>query len=130
MPPKTTIVPNLGRKIERIRTLKGIKQETLAALIGISQSTLSKIEQSASIDDEKLQQIASALGVPEDAIKNFNEENVMNTINSFHDSSAFNYQCQFNPIDKIVELYERLLDSERKRNELLESMLKNNDTGK
>lgn len=116
-----TATPHIGRKIERIRSLKGIKQETLATEMGVTQATISKIEQSESLTDDKLEQIAKALGVSADAIKNFNEDAAVNNINTFHDSSAFNFQCQFNPIDKIVELYERLLASEREKNKILET---------
>lgn len=58
MSPKTGTVPHLGRKIERIRTLQGIKQSELAEKIGISQGTLSKIEQSEKVENDKLKSIA------------------------------------------------------------------------
>lgn len=118
--------PHIGRKIERIRTLKGVKQETLAAQIGLSQGTLSKMEQSATIDEDKLKLIADALEVSVDAIKNFNEESLINNIQNNYDSSVINSQInyQFNSVEKIVELYERLLVAERKRNEALEAEIK------
>ena len=119
---------HIGRKIERIRMLRGLKQETLANSLGITQAAVSKIERSEKVSDEKLGQIALALGVTTDAIKSFNEESSINNIqNTFHDHSV---QNQFNPLEKIIELYERLLESERKRNELLESLLKIKDTEK
>jgi transcriptional regulator with XRE-family HTH domain len=46
---------HLGRKISRIRELRGMKQETLAAALGVSQQAISKLEQSEYIDDEKLE---------------------------------------------------------------------------
>lgn len=118
---------HIGRKIGRIRELKGMKQEALASALGISQQAVSKIEQSANVEDDALQKIANILGVPSEAIKNFSEEAVFNYFNNFHDnSSGFNYNCTFNPIDKIVELYnekvvllERLLQAEKEKNELL-----------
>lgn len=118
---------HIGRKIGRIRELKGMKQEALASALGISQQAVSKIEQSADVEDDALQKIASILGVPSEAIRNFSEEAVFNYFNNFHDnSSGFNYNCTFNPIDKIVELYnekvallERLLQAEKEKNELL-----------
>jgi len=113
------VVHHIGRKIVRIRELKGMKQETLAAKLGVSQQTISRIEQSEEVDTERLQQIADALEVSIEAIKNFNEEaviNHMNNIHNNHDSSvnAVIYY-QLSPIEKIVELYERLLDAERKK---------------
>jgi len=115
---------HLGKKIVRIRELRGIKQETLAASLGISQQAVSKMEQSEDIDEEKLKKVADILGVTVETIRQFNEETAINNINTFNDSSAFNFQCQFNPLDKIVELYERLLKSEREKNELLEKVIK------
>jgi len=45
---------HIGRKISRIRELRGMKQEALAAELGISQQAVSKIEQSADVDGEAL----------------------------------------------------------------------------
>lgn len=114
---------HIGRKIGRIRELRGMKQETLAIELGISQQAISKIEQSETVENEILDRVAKALGVPADAIKNFNEEAVINIISStFNDeASAYsnNYKCTFNPLEKVVELYERLLQSEKEKVELL-----------
>jgi len=118
---------HIGRKISKIRELKGIKQETLAMELGISQQAVSKIEQNAEIEEDALNRIAKVLGVSPEAIKNFSEEAVFNIIgNSYHDNStSINYQCTFNPIEKIIELYdekvallERLLQAEKEKNEL------------
>ncbi len=119
---------NIGRKIGRIRELRGIKQETLASELGVSQQSVSRMEQSDFLEDDVLEKIAKVLGVTADAIKNFSEEAVFNYFNNFHDNSSgdFRHHCTFNTLDKIVELYdekvallERLLQSEREKNELL-----------
>ena len=125
---------HIGRKISKIRELRGMKQEALAALLGVSQQSISKIEQSADVEDLALDKIAVALGVTSEAIKNFNEDAVLNIINNTftsHDTStlnAINFQPTFNPIDKLVEvfeenkkLYEQLLASEREKVELLKN---------
>jgi transcriptional regulator with XRE-family HTH domain len=78
---------HIGRKIGRIRELKGIKQEVLAAELGVSQQSISRIEQSETIEDDKLKQIAQVLGVSTDAIKNFSEDAVFNYFNNFSDNS-------------------------------------------
>lgn len=119
---------HLGRKVVRIRELRGMKQETLASKLNVSQQTISRIEQSEEIDDERLAQIAVALDVTIEAIKNFNEDaaiNHMNNIHNNHDNSvnAVVYY-QLSPIEKITELYERLLESEREKVRLLENILK------
>lgn len=122
---------NIGQKIQRFRELKGIKQESLATGLGISRQSVSKIEQSDSIDDDLLERIANILDVTPDTIRNFNEEAAVNIIsNAFHDNATLNgflLNPTFNPIDKIVDLYERLLDSERDKVKLLEEMLKKKD---
>ncbi len=114
---------HIGRKISRIRELRGMKQETLAQELGISQQAVSKLEQSEQVEDEKLEFVAKALGVSAEAIKNFNEEAVFNNIsNTFHDHASL-INCQFNPIEKIIELYDALLKSEREKVSLLERIL-------
>lgn len=113
---------HIGRKISKLRELKGIKQEALAAELGISQQAVSKIEQSAEVEDEALGKIAKVLGLTPEAIKAFSEDAVFNIIaNTFTDNSQNNnnYLCTINPLEKIVELYERLLASEREKVEML-----------
>ncbi len=114
---ETTI--HIGRKISKIRELRGMKQEALAAELGISQQAISKIEQSAEVEADALSKIAKVLGVTVDGLMHFTEDSVFNNINNFHDNSI---QNNFNPIEKVIELYERLLASEREKIE----MLKNN----
>lgn len=113
---------HIGRKISRIRELKDMKQEALAQAMGTNQQAISLMENSETIDDEKLVEVAKALGVTPEAIKNFSEEGVITYFNSFHDhSSGFNTNCTFNPLDKLIEayeenkkLYERLLEAEKR----------------
>lgn len=127
-------VKHIGRNIAKIREFKGIKQEALAIDLGISQQAISKLENEENISDERLKQIADALGVSLDIIKNFDEERVIYHINNvqnntvtdstFENGSALNGQFnnQFNPIEKLSELYERLLESEREKIELIKKI--------
>jgi len=121
---------HVGRKISRIREIKGIKQDFLAIELGVSQQTISKIEQSQDVEDSTLEKIATILGITVEGIKNFSEEGIVNYFNTFNDqsSSSFNNNCTFNPLDKLIEvieknekLYERLLQSEREKIELLKN---------
>lgn len=121
---------HIGRKISRIRELRGIKQETLAIELGVSQQSVSRMEQSEVLEDDVLEKVAVVLGVTPDAIKNFSEEAVFNYFNNFHDSSSgdFRHHCTFNPLDKLMELveenkklYERLLQAEKEKLELSKS---------
>ena len=127
---------HIGRKISRIRELKDMKQEALADALGISQQTVSAIENSETIDDKKLLEIAKALGVSTEAIENFTEENMISYFNTFNDNSIANglvnnaNNCTFNPLDKLMESveenkkrYERLLQAEKDKIEYLEKLL-------
>lgn len=121
---------HIGRNISRIRELREMKQEVLAIAIGVSQQTISNIENSETVDEDKLQAIAEVLGVSAEAIKNYSDETVLNVINNTftsHDSStinAINIQPNFNPLDKVIELYERLVQAEKDKVEYLEKLLK------
>lgn len=132
---ETATKPNhIGRKISRIRELRGMKQETLAEELGISQQAVSNIEQSETIDDVKLEEIAKVLGVTKEGIENFSEEAVFNIINNTYNNnssdsstliaSSVNYQPNFNTVEKIVDLYERLLKAEQDKIDYLEKLLK------
>jgi len=120
---------HIGRKISRIRELRGMKQEALAVELGISQQSVSSLEQSEHIEDEKLEKVAKVLGVSKEAIKNFSEDNILNIISNTFNSNdtstlnAINLQPTFNPVDKVVELYERLLEAEKEKVAYLEKLL-------
>ena len=125
----TLTKPNhIGRKLSRMRELREMKQEALAHAIGVSQQTISNIENSETVEEGKLKEIAKVLGVSAEAIKNFSEEAAINYFNSFYDQSAsqgqFGPTYNFNPIDKVVELYERLVQSEKDKITYLEQLLK------
>ena len=123
-----------------MREILGVKQEVLADKLGYTQQKVSYIEQSEEVDDKALSEIAEALGVNPEAIKNFDEESVIYNIQNNYEGaettnhgtvgSNNNYNCTFNPIDKWVEaieenkkLYEELLKSEREKVAMLEKLL-------
>ena len=115
-----------GRNVQRVRMYFGVKQEALAADLGISQQEVSKIEQQEEIEEEMLSQIANVLGVSSEVIRDFDVERaIYNINNSYNDATITEGSTavvlQINPIEKIVELYERLLKSEREKIELLKN---------
>lgn len=120
-----------GRNIKRFREMLGIKQEGLAIELGEdwNQRKISLLEQKEVVEQELLEQVAKALKVPVEAIKNFDEEAAVNVISntaSFENCNQpafFNFHPSFNPIDKIVELYDALLKSEKEKIELMEKIL-------
>ena len=115
-----------GRNVKRFREMLGIKQEALASELGDdwNQKKISLLEQKETIEPDLLEQVAKALKVPAEAIKNFDKEGIFNIIgNTYNDSSAsVNYQPTFNPIDKIVELYDSLVKSEKEKVEMLQKI--------
>ncbi|MGC4100827.1 helix-turn-helix transcriptional regulator [Ferruginibacter sp.] len=123
-----------GRNIKRFREMLGIKQDALAIELGDdwNQQKISLLEQKQTIDAPLLKQISAALKIPVEAIQNFDEEQainvISNTINNNDNAtmtnpSVFNYQPSFNPIDKMIELYERMLQSQREMIEKLERLI-------
>lgn len=112
----------------------GIKQDALAADLGDewNQQKSSLLEQKETIEPTLLQQISVALKIPVEAIQNFDEEQAVNVIAntySFQDfkdnavASGFSYQPSFNPIDKMIELYERMILQQKEMIEKLESLI-------
>ncbi|WP_303812247.1 helix-turn-helix domain-containing protein [Apibacter mensalis] len=114
-----------GRNIKRLREMLGVKQDALAVELHITQAGVSKLEAKEEIEKETLEKIAQILKIPVEAIENFNDEGALNFIaNTFntHDTSI-GFTINFNPIDKIVELYTEKEDLFREKQELYERMI-------
>ena len=130
-----------GRNIKRFREMLGIKQEALAFELGDdwNQKKVSILEQRETVDDRIMKQVSDVLKIPVDAIKNFDEEQVINiianTINNndnavMHGPSVYSHQPTFNPLDKLMEALEEnkrlnaeLLKAKDEKIELLERLL-------
>jgi transcriptional regulator with XRE-family HTH domain len=104
-----------GQNIKRFREMLGIKQEILAQELGEdwTQSKVSHLEARETIDPIILEQVAKILKMPVEAIKSFDQEAAISIVANTFSAEAMayveNYKCTFNPLDKVVELYERLL---------------------
>lgn len=111
-----------GRNIKRIREILGIKQDALAIDLGLTQQAVSLLEQKETLDAPTLDKVAKALGVTAEVIKNFSEDAAINIMSStLHDNSgSVFYNPTFNPIDKVVELYERML---KEKDTLIEKLM-------
>lgn len=133
-----TDIPNKrihqGRNIKRFREMLGIKQEALAFELGDNwnQKKISLLEQTETVEKQVLEQVAKILNVPAQAIESFDEEQainvISNTINNNDNATmtnpaVFNYQPSFNPLDKMVELYERMLEQQKEMIEKLERLI-------
>ncbi|MBE8724682.1 helix-turn-helix domain-containing protein [Flavobacterium hungaricum] len=120
-----------GRNIKRFREMLGIKQEVLAYELGENwnQKKISLLEQRELIEKDILEQVAKILKVPAESIENFDEEQAINIISnnaSFENCQQpafFNNQPTFNPLDKMVELYERMLEQQKEMIEKLEKII-------
>jgi len=125
-----------GRNVKRFREMLGMKQETLALELGDdwNQKKVSLLEAKEEIETDVLEQVAKVLKVPSEAIKNLDDDQAVNIISStFNDHSigyAKTYSPTFNPIDKVVQLYdekitlyERMLKDKTDMIEKLEQML-------
>lgn len=116
-----------GRNVKRFREMLGLKQEGLALELGEdwTQRRVSLLEAKEEIEPEILELVAKALNVPAEAIRSFDEEKAINVISStFNDNAAvFNNYPTFNPLDKMVELYERMLKEKSEMIEKLERLL-------
>lgn len=133
----TPRTPHQGRNVKRFREMLGIKQEALADQLGgdWSQKKISLIEAKETIEPALLDELAKALKVPSEAIKNFSEELAINYINTFNDNSVSHVignhgTYNFNPVEKWLEaieenkrLYEALLKSEKEKVAMLEKLL-------
>jgi len=125
----------------------GMKQEGLAHVLGgdWSQKKISLLEGKETVDDDLLQEVAKALKVPVEAIKNFTPEAAYNVIGNTvhnHDNASgnalFMYQPTFNPIEKLIEaleenkrLYTQLLQEKDEKIALLQGLqVEKNNMGK
>jgi transcriptional regulator with XRE-family HTH domain len=125
-----------GRNVKRFREMCGLKQEALALELGgdWNQKRISLLESKEEIEPEILKQVAEVLKMPVEAFTKLDDDGAINIIANTvtnHDQSALvYYHPVINPMEKWMEaleenkkLYERLLQSEREKVELLERLL-------
>ncbi|PXV67975.1 helix-turn-helix protein [Dysgonomonas alginatilytica] len=127
---------NHGRNLRIARTSMDITQEDLAFRVNMSQSKVSALELEEVIDDSVLDKFATALNVPVNFLKNFEPEEVINSYNVYENEFSMTHaensqgdimgqkivereENIYNPLDKVSELYERLLKEKDKQIEEL-----------
>ena len=123
---------HIGQNVQRVRVYLGVKQDALADELGITQQEVSKIEKQEFIDERMLLNIADVLCISPEVIRNFDlERAIKNICNSDYEATVLvrksenEDELQLKMVEKIFELYERLLKSEREKIELL-TLKKNN----
>lgn len=120
---------HIGRKIERIRRLRGMTQSDLGDILGVTKQAVSKMEQTEQMEDGKIKQIAEALGVTEEGLKKFSEETVLYYTNNFYENSnatatnigtvsSIENLNQFS-MEQAIKLFEELIKIEREKFESL-----------
>ena len=102
-------MPHFGNNIARLRGFKRLTQKELAAKLNMRQQDYSKIEQKELIDDDMLEIIANALDFPVELIKSIDNNGHVENVyqQDGNKGNVFNYE--FNSVEKIVELYDKLL---------------------
>lgn len=116
--------------------LSAMKAEAFDKSMEMNQQSASTTEGCHQIAEEKLTEIANAIGMGNKIIKNLLEEAMVNHINIYNDHSTVkkggnaikavtnhNNQMELSPLEKIIELYERLLLTEKEKNHLLRQLL-------
>lgn len=134
-----------GRNIRRTRIEKKLGQEALSKLVSLSQPAVSRYEKTKVIDDEMLHRFARALDVPFEYLKTLEEDaktivfesNVVNNNDQAGANTHVGYSedennntSVFNPIEKITELYERLLHEKDEKFAALERRLEHLEKSK
>ena len=112
-----------GRNVKRLREMLGIKQDILAEALKASQQTVSRYECQEVLEEDILNEIAKVLKIPVEAVKNFDEEMAVNIISNTFNEQSVAFQYNFNPVNKIIELYEHLLKVKDEKYALLEKLL-------
>lgn len=110
---------HIGHNVARLRNYRGIKQEEMAKRLQMSQQNYSLIEKSTKINEDVLRRIANELEYDIEFIQSMPD---VPYVYSAHQTGGNVVNYNFNPIEKIVELYEALLKSEREKIELLERL--------
>lgn len=92
--------------------------------MGVSQQTVSNTKNNATIEADLVKIVGD---IPE-GIENFSEDAVFNIITNtflYCSTNNNNCMCSIDTIDKIIELYERLLEPGKSKVTYLEKRLKN-----
>lgn len=128
-----------GHAVKRFRHTLGMKQDILAVQLGTSQAMVSTYESKKVIEDEMIEKFAKVLGVSPGLIKELEEDPVTviveNTNNTFGENDKVNQGyigedksvMNIHPIEKIAELFERLLEKEQEKIALLEKLLEDKE---
>ena len=116
---------NHGANVKRWREWRNINQDVLAEKIGVSQATLSGYEKRDKLEPEILEKVAKALDIPIEAITEMDDGTSINIFSGTWKDNAYvsGYVTNINPLEKVIELYERLLKSEQEKVAILQEVI-------
>jgi transcriptional regulator with XRE-family HTH domain len=108
----------IGQRIRKIREIKGFSQENLAFELGMSLTGYGKIERDeVSLNFNKLEKIASVLGVNPETIIGFDENVAFNNFNSKIEQQIGRYDMPM----EMKKLYEENIQLLKEKILLLEA---------
>jgi len=120
-----------GEVIAKLRRMQGIKQEALGKMCpsNFSQQKISEIESQIVIEEPTLEELAIALGVTVEFIKNFNDDNAIYNIQHNHDFKDHavahqNHQPIFNDTSNLTSLLEKLVQDDAIKNQAIFELTK------
>jgi|SRR5690606_3628604 len=115
-----------GEVVAKLRRMQGIKQEALGKMCpsNFSQQKISEFESQVVIEEPTLEELAGALGVTVEFIKNFNDDNaiynILNNKNTYNDNAQDNSHLQhyyptinYNERKELTTLLEKLVEDDK-----------------
>ena len=117
---------SLPDNIRKVRLILGFKQDTIAKALGIRQSTYTKMETGMiKVGEDKLTEIASALGVSEEVIKDLDKHLVfihnIETQNGGNLQEQVNYYASMNEMERTH--YEARINQLEEENKFLKKLI-------
>lgn len=114
----------IGNRIRKIRELRNYTQKHMADQLGISQKAYSNIENDETdLSISRLSQIALILDLEIIDILNFDKKEILK--GHYNIQRGNNNTFRIDPIEKIEELYERLLQIKEQEITFLKKLLNN-----
>ncbi len=118
----------IGDNLRKIREIKGIKQDAVAKQLGITTNGYGKIERGESaINIERLEQIASILGITAMDIMQFDESiifNINTMTNSAPNGIVNNYSITTEERDLLLAQIKSLNEVVERQNKMIDLLMK------
>ncbi|MGK6353505.1 helix-turn-helix domain-containing protein [Parapedobacter sp. DT-150] len=119
-----------GHNVKRIREIIGLKQSALGDLCPgkYSQQRISDFESMIQIDEPIMEELAAALGVTPEFVRNFSEEKAIYNIQNNRDTASQNanyvHTANYHPADQIISLLEKFIEEDKAKTESIATLSK------